>query len=40
MHSLKVEKYVLFGELTGDLSLVDSFSAPRDCSQEIRDEPG
>ena len=40
-HNLKVENYVLFGRHTKDLSQdVASQKVLRDCSEEIREEPG
>ena len=41
MHNLKVEKYVLFSGLAEDLSQKTSSEiAPRDYSEEVREEPG
>ena len=40
MHDLKVENCVLFGGITEDLSAGHSLSALRDCSEEVREEPG
>ena len=34
------DNYVSFSGLSEDLSLEDSLSSLRDCSQEIREEPG
>ena len=40
-HSLKVEDCVLFEGLAEDLSLeAASQTALRDCSEEVREEPG
>ena len=40
MHKLKVENYILFGELFKNLRQGYSLSALRDCSEEIREKPG
>ena len=40
MHNLQVENYVLLNGLTEDLSPGYSLSALRDCSKEVREEPG
>ena len=40
MHKLKVENYILFGELSKNLSQGYSLSALRDCSEEIRKKSG
>ena len=40
MHKLKVENYILLGELSKNLSQGYSLSALRDCSEEIREKPG
>ena len=41
MHNLKVENYGLFGEISGDLTWkTASQIALRDCSKEVREEPG
>ena len=41
MHNLKVENSVLFSRHTGDLSQdTASQIALRDCSEEVREEPG
>lgn len=37
MHNLKLEGYVIFGKLAGDLSLGGRLS---DCSKEAREGPG
>ena len=40
-HNLRVENYVLFGVLTEDCKQGSSLPiALRDCSQEVREEPG
>ena len=40
MHKPKVENYILFGELSKNLSQGFSLSALRDCSAETREKPG
>ena len=40
MCNIRVENYVLFGQITEDLSPGDNLSvAPRDCSEGVREEP-
>ena len=40
MHNLKAESCVLSGRLSEDSSPGSSLSALKDCSKEVREEPG